>query len=125
MSLFFDEAWFDGRLVERGLDRTALAASAGLSREELHQIICNRREASQAELTAFAALLGADMIEISLRSGIALRGPAPEGENPAARLDDLDARLDRVDRWLDELTGREAPGRDDCSPSLSRASKRA
>ena len=119
MSLFFDADWFDARLAERGLDRGALAAAAGISRDDLHRIILNQREASQAELSAFAALLGVDMIEISLRSGISTRAPATE--DSSMRLDDLDARLDRIDRWLEDLTGRNATEKDYSSPGLSRA----
>lgn len=119
MSLFFDVAWFDARLGELGLDRGALAAAAGISRDDLHLIVLNEREPSGSELSAFAALLGVDLIEISLRSGISSRGPAPE--DPTARLDDLDARLDRIDRWLEDLTGRSTQERDYSSPGLSRA----
>ena len=122
MALFFDAPWFDGKLAERGLDRNALAASAGLSREDLHQIIINEREATTAHLTAFAALLDVDMVEITLRSGVSARAPA-QGEDSAARLDDLDARLDRIDRWIEELNSRERPEADYSSPSLPRAKR--
>lgn len=124
MALFFDADWFDARLAERGLDRGALAGAAGLSREELHQIICNEREPTGSELTAFAALLGADLIEISLRSGISRRAPAG-GDDSATRLDDLDARLDRIDRWLDDLAQSHKSEADYSSPGLGRPAKRA
>lgn len=117
MSLFFDAAWFDARLAELGLDRGALAVAAGLTREELHQIIINEREPSAAELSAFATVLRVDIVEATLRSGVATRAEA-DGENPDTRLDDLDARLDRIDRWLEELTKREKPEADYSSPGL-------
>ena len=123
MALFFDADWFDARLAERGLDRGALAAAAGLSRDDVHRIICNQREAAPAELTAFAALLGVDMIEISLKAGVSVR--RGQTEDSSARLDDLDARLDRIDRWLNELSAREAPAKDYSSPGLDRPAKRA
>jgi hypothetical protein len=120
LSLFFDADWFDARLAEKGLDRGALAASAGLNRETLHQIVINERQAAPAELAAFAELLGVDMIEISLRSGISTR-PAPSAEtDAAARLDDLDARLDRIDRWLETLGERKRPEEDHSSPALGK-----
>lgn len=119
MSLFFDADWFDARLAELGLDRGALAVAAGLTREELHLIIINEREPSGAELSAFATVLRVDLVEATLRSGVAARA-APEAEDPDARLDDLDARLDRIDRWLEELTNRERPEADYSSPGLDK-----
>lgn len=119
MSLFFDADWFDARLAELGLDRGALAVAAGLTREDLHQIIINEREASAAELSAFATVLRVDVVETTLRSGVATRTPI-EVEGSDARLDDLDARLDRIDRWLDDLTRREKPEADYSSPGLDK-----
>jgi hypothetical protein len=119
MSLFFDTAWFDARLEALGLDRGALAVAAGLTREDLHQIIINEREASAAEIDAFATVLRVDLVEATLRSGVAARA-APEGDDPDARLDDLDARLDRIDRWLEDLTRQEKPEADYSSPGLGR-----
>jgi hypothetical protein len=120
MALFFDTPWFDARLTERGLDRGALANAAGLSREELHCLIVNEREATAAELTAFAALLGADIVEITIRSGVSVRTP-PEQANPTARLDDLDARLDRIDKWLEAASSGEDLPAEEGSPSLLKA----
>jgi hypothetical protein len=119
MSLFFDAAWFDARLESLGLDRGALAVAAGLTREDLHQIIINEREASAAEIEAFATVLRVDLVEATLRSGVAARA-APESGDPDARLDDLDARLDRIDRWLEELAAQQKPEADYSSPGLGR-----
>jgi hypothetical protein len=122
MALFFDAAWFDERLTERGLDRGDLAAAAGLSREELHSVIVNEREASAAELAAFADVLDLDIVEITLRAGVSTRASTPE--DSAARLDDLDARLDRIDKWLEDLKLGAAPDAEEGSPSLRRAGGR-
>lgn len=102
MSLFFDADWFDARLRERELDRGALAAAAGIERADLHLLFTNERAPTSAELRAFAALLGADLVEVSLRAGIAARDAEPV-EDPAARLDNFEARLDAIDSWLEEL----------------------
>lgn len=107
MSLFFDADWFDAKLEERGLDRNALAASAGLDRAALHAIYINDRALEPAELRAFAALLGTDLIEIGLRSGIAAR-PFEPAADPDARLANFEARLDAIDDWLDELERKRA-----------------
>lgn len=119
MSLFFDAAWFDARLSALGLDRGALAIAAGLTREELHRIIVNEREASPGELEAFATVLQVDLLEATLRSGVAVRAEAG-GYDSEARLDDLTARLDRIDSWIADLTGREKPEADYSSPGLGR-----
>ena len=119
MSLFFDAAWFDARLDALGLDRGALAAAAGLTREDLHQIIVNEREPSAAELEAFATVLRAELVEVTLRSGVASRQPEG-GQDSESRLDDLDARLDRIDRWLEELSQQQKPEADYSTPGLGR-----
>lgn len=99
MSLFFDAEWFDARLAERGLDRAALALAAGLERSDLHLVFTNERAATAPELAVFAGVLKADIVEVTLRAGIAMR-TAPEGDDPAARIDSIEARLDAIDSWL-------------------------
>jgi len=101
MSLFFDAEWFDARLAERGLDRGALAECAGLDRSELHKLFTNERSATTAELDAFAKLLNADQLEVTLRSGVSERAPA-DGD-ASARIENIEARLNAIDAWLDEL----------------------
>jgi hypothetical protein len=101
MSLFFDADWFDAKLGERGLDRTALAVAAGLDRTELHRIFTNERAPSAEELTSFATVLGADLVEVTLRSGVATRAdPAAGAED---RIESIEARLDAIDKWLKEF----------------------
>lgn len=102
MALFFDAAWFDARLAEKGLDRNALAASAGLERSALHRLFIHERAPTAPELNAFAALLGADIVEISLRCGVA-NPEAPPSADPAARIETMEARLDEIDAWLATL----------------------
>lgn len=102
MSLFFDAAWFDARLAERGLERGALADAAGIERSALHAIFTDERNATAEELKAFAAALGADVLEVTLRSGVAVRAGDP-GDDPAARIESIEARLDAVDAWLSEF----------------------
>jgi len=102
MALFFDAAWFDARLADKGLDRNALAACAGLERSELHRLFIHERAPTAPELNAFAELLGADIMEVSLRCGVA----NPEAEpvaDPAARIENMEARLDEIEAWLAAL----------------------
>jgi hypothetical protein len=103
MALFFDAAWVDAKLAELKLDRGGLAAAAGLSRDDLALIFTNQREATGAEIAAFAAFLQTELVEMSLRCGIAAREAAAADANPTARLDQLSARLDAIDTWLAEF----------------------
>lgn len=102
MSLFFDADWFDAKLAERGLDRGALASASGLDRTELHDLFTNRRQPTQLELNAFTQVLGADLVEVTLRSGVATRA-ADQGCDPIARIESIEARLDAIDHWIEEF----------------------
>lgn len=101
MSLFFDGEWFDARLHELGLDRGALAHCAGLERAQLHRLFTNERSATMDELNAFAQLLGVDLLQVALRSGVSER-TAPGGD-ASSRIESIEARLNAIDAWLDEL----------------------
>ena len=103
MSLFFDASWFDARLAERWLDRNALAACAGIDGLELDRLFSNERAPTARELEAFAALLGAEMVEVTLRAGVASRAVSETGETTSTRIEDIEARLDAVDAWLEEF----------------------
>lgn len=107
MSLFFDADWFDAKLAARGLDRGALAEAAGLERSELHLLFTNERAASAAELNAFAELLEAKLVEVTLRAGIAARA-ADEDAGADDRLASIEQRLDAIDDWLAELERKRA-----------------
>ena len=105
MSLFFDAEWFDAKLAQHGLDRTALALAAGLERSDLHLVFTNERAATAAELAVFADVLKAGIIEVTLRAGVATRAPA-RADDPTARIDDIEARLDAIDSWLAQFESR-------------------
>jgi hypothetical protein len=102
MSLFFDAEWFDARLAARKLDRGDLANAAGLDRSDLHGVFTNERAATAPELAAFARVLEADIVEVTLRSGVATSGAAPT-DDPGARIENIEARLDAIDHWLAEF----------------------
>ena len=102
MSLFFDAEWFDAKLAERGLDRAALAVAAGIERADLHLIFTNERAPTAEELSVFADVLKVGPVEIALRAGVASR-ETPQGEDPAARIENIEARLDAIDTWLAEF----------------------
>ena len=102
MSLFFDAEWFDTKLAERGLDRAAMAGAAGIERGELHRIFTNERPPEAQELSAFAALLEVDLVEVTLRSGVSTRESSPEA-GARDRIESIEARLDAIDSWLAEF----------------------
>lgn len=102
MSLFFDADWFDAKLAERGLDRGALAAACGLDRTALHDLFTNQRHPTQLELNAFTQVLGADVVEVALRAGVATRAMSG-GDDPIARIESIEARLDAIDHWIEEF----------------------
>ncbi len=97
MALFFDAAWFDARLAERGLDRTALAAVGRMSDADLALVFKDQRELSAAEVTAFAELLGVAPPEIARQAGIS---------TPAPRDDPMEQRLARIELRLAQLEAR-------------------
>ncbi len=103
MSLFFDADWFDARLAERWLDRSALAVCAGVDKDEIDRLFTNRRTPTAEELKAFSTLLSCDLIEITLRAGVAVRAAPEEGATASARIEDIEARLDAMDAWLEEF----------------------
>jgi len=102
MALFFDADWFDQRLAARGIDRVALAVASGVDRGELHRIFTNERAPTPEELAEFARVLETDLIEVTIRSGVAVRESAPDAD-PGDRIESIEARLDAIDTWLAEF----------------------
>lgn len=105
MALFFDADWFDAQLGARSLDRAALAVALGLERSELHRIFTNERAPTAEELNVMADVLGAALVEITLRSGVSVREPAPDA-GAEDRIESIEARLDAIDTWLSEFEAR-------------------
>lgn len=102
MALFFDQAWYDARLAERGLTRTVLAAVAHMTEADLALAFKDQRELSQPELTAFAELLGVSPTEAGLRAGVRAPPKSTDGQGERivaleARVADLEARLARLE----------------------------
>jgi cyanate lyase len=104
LALFFDAAWFESRLAERGLTRAALAAVAGLSEADLLLVFKDQRELSAAEVAAFAELLGARAAEVADRAGVST--PIPATSPLDQRLARIEARLDAMETALKRLVER-------------------
>lgn len=102
MALFFDAPWFDGKLSDRGLDRAALAAIAGLSEAELTLVFKDQRELSAGQVAAFAELLGVTPAEVADRAGVST--PMAAGD-PAARIAALERRVAALEAVVARLRG--------------------
>jgi hypothetical protein len=101
VALFFDVAWFETQLGERGLSRAALAAGAGMNEADLALVFKDQRELSAAEVTAFAELLGAAPVEIAEHAGVSTPVPGADAAND--RLARIEARLSAVEAALARL----------------------
>lgn len=102
MALFFDAPWFDGKLAERGLDRAALAAIAGLSEADITLVFKDQRELSAGQVAAFAELLGVTPAEVADRAGVST--PTPGGAaDPMVRIAALERRVAALEAALARL----------------------
>jgi transcriptional regulator with XRE-family HTH domain len=100
MALFFDAAWFDEKLSERGLDRAVLAAVGGLSEAELAEVFKDQRELSAGQVAAFAELLGVTPAEVARHAGVST--PVP-GEDATARIAALERRVAALEAEVQAL----------------------
>jgi hypothetical protein len=105
MALFFDTAWFDGRLGERGLSRETMAAAAGVSAADLALIFKDQREVSAWVVAVFAELLGVEAAEVASRAGVSTPIPGLAGEQDA-RLAALEQRVAALEAEVAALKGR-------------------
>jgi transcriptional regulator with XRE-family HTH domain len=100
MALFFDSTWFDAKLAAVGLQHSHVAATLGLSVEQVGELWKDQRELSAADVRALAALLHAPATEIAARAGVST--PVPS-DQPADELARVHERLDRVERMLADI----------------------
>lgn len=98
MALFFDAAWYDARLSERGLTRVILAAAAGMAEADLALAFKDQRELSMREVSVFAELLGVSIAEAASRAGV-----RPPPASDAQRLAALEARVAALEAELVRL----------------------
>jgi transcriptional regulator with XRE-family HTH domain len=102
MSLFFDAAWFDARLLACGLSREGLAERLAIDAVELEALFSNRRQPSAEHLSMLAEILDTDSVEVSLRAGVASRSDDAKF-GTSARIERIEARLDAIDQWIEEF----------------------
>ena len=104
MALFFDAAWFEEKLAERGLRRRVMAAAAGLSEAELALAFKDQRELSAEEVGIFADLLGVPAAEVARNAGVST--PVPGQEELTGRVAALERRVASLEAELARLKGR-------------------
>ncbi len=92
MALFFDAAWFDARLGERGLSRDILAAAAGINADDLSLVFKDQRELSAGQVAVFAELLGVSTDEVASRAGVSTPVPS-QNTSPGERIAALEQRV--------------------------------
>lgn len=96
MALFFDAAWFDAKLAAAHLSRADLARALGLSDGEIAEMWKDQRELTSQNVAIIARLLGANIKEVAERAGISTPIPSQAAS-------DIEARLTRIERSLEEL----------------------
>ena len=100
MALFFDAAWCDAQLTERGISRRVMAAAAGMSDADLTLVFKDQRELTAQEVAAFAELLGVAPAEIARQAGVST--PVPGG-GPEARIAARERRVAMLEAELARL----------------------
>lgn len=111
MALFFDQTWFNRRLEAVGRTPGDLAEAMGIPLIDLAAVWKDQRELSPAEVRAMARLLQQPVAEVAARAGISTPVPADEAGTGAMpdsnavlhRLDDIVARLDRLERAVADV----------------------
>lgn len=107
MALFFDQDWFDEQLASLGRTREDIADLLSLSATQVGEIWKDQRELLPHEVSALARFLGETPAEVADHAGVSTPVPAmPSAPDLAAvlsRLDEMNGRLERVERALVDL----------------------
>ena len=103
MALFFDAPWFDGKLAERGLSRSVMAAISGLSEDQLTLVFKDQMELSAGQVAAFAELLGVPAAEVAHRAGVST--PTPRASSRDEQIAVLERRVAALEAEVARLKG--------------------
>ena len=102
MALFFDQAWFEARLNERGASREDLARLLKLSAEQMLEVWKDQRELRAQQVAAIAAFLNVAAADVANRAGVSTPVPS-EAPDVDTRLEEINERLQRLERMMIEL----------------------
>jgi len=102
MALFFDQAWFDARLGERGATRDDVAQLLRLKPEDVADLWKDQRELKASEVLALARFLNASPAEVASRAGVSTPVPDEPGD-VRQQLAEMNDRLTRIERMIVEL----------------------
>ncbi len=107
MALFFDQDWFDQQLKSIARTHEDVAALLHLSFMQVAEIWKDQRELLPHEVGALAKFLNATPAEVADHAGVSTPVPVElDGADLAAvvtRLDEMNVRLDRIERTLVDL----------------------
>jgi transcriptional regulator with XRE-family HTH domain len=107
MALFFDQDWFDQQLKSIARTHEDVAALLRLTSIQVAEIWKDQRELLPHEVSALAKLLNATPAEVADHAGVST--PVPSALENAdmtpvlTRLDEMNSRLDRIERALVDL----------------------
>lgn len=110
MALFFDQGWFEDKLEAAGLTKPDLARALSITTSELEEMWKDQREISEKEIKTLALVLGASEAEVRNKGGIqgsrearAMATGAQPPVPPPANTASVEARLDRIERLLEDI----------------------
>jgi hypothetical protein len=107
MALFFDQDWFDQQLKSIARTHEDVAALLHLSSMQVEEIWKDQRELLPHEVGALAKFLNATAAEVADHAGVSTPVPVELDEadlsSVVKRLDEMNGRLDRIERALVDL----------------------
>lgn len=105
MALFFDQPWFDARLVATGSTREDLARLLGLSTDQIAEVWKDQRELRAYDVSAMARFLNVSVADVALRAGVST--PTPHlAAAPDARVEQLEGRVAELERMMHDVLAR-------------------
>jgi len=107
MALFFDQDWFDQQLQSIARTHEDVAALLHLSSMQVEEIWKDQRELLPHEVGALAKFLNATPAQVADHAGVSTPVPVELDDadlsSVVKRLDEMNGRLDRIERALVDL----------------------
>ncbi len=107
MALFFDQDWFDQQLQSIARTHEDVAALLHLSSMQVEEIWKDQRELLPHEVGALAKFLNTTPAQVADHAGVSTPVPAELDDadlsSVVKRLDEMNGRLDRIERALVDL----------------------